>query len=200
MTKPRPEDPSDATMQTHSRLGKSGARLPVALALAFLAASVLARCSSAEKTTARASGTVAAGSQHSVAIHPDGTLWAWGGNHNGQLGDGTATDRTAPVQVGTDTHWASAAAGNFHSLAIKTDGTLWTWGSNASGQLGDGTTTDRTDPVQVGTDTNWASVSGGDSHTIALKTDGTVWGWGWNGFGPLGEASTAPQNTPQLIP
>ncbi|TMA71538.1 MAG: hypothetical protein E6J67_22500, partial [Deltaproteobacteria bacterium] len=200
MTKPRPEDPSDATMQTPSRLGKSSARPRVALALGFLAASVLARCSSAEKTTAGASGMVAAGSQHSVAIHPDGTLWAWGEDVFGQLGDGTTnTERLAPVQVGTDKNWALIAADERHSFAIKTDGTLWAWGSNGNFQLGDGTATDRSTPVQIGTDTHWAAVAAGDSHSLAIKTDGTLWAWGNNQFGQLGFPPTVVQTAPVQI-
>ena len=100
---------------------------------------------------------MAAGDDHTVAVKTDGTLWAWGST-TGQLGDGTTTDRSSPVQVGTATNWASVAAGNDHTVAVKTDGTLWAWGDNDSGQLGDGTTTNRSSPVQVGTATNWASV------------------------------------------
>ena len=200
MTKPRPEDPSDATMQTPSRLGKSSARPRVALALGFLAASVLARCSSAEKTTAGASGMVAAGSQHSVAIHPDGTLWAWGDNGNGQVGDSTTTRRSAPVQVGADRNWALVTTGWDHTLAVKTDGTLWAWGEDVFGQLGDGTTnTERLAPVQVGTDKNWALIAADERHSFAIKTDGTLWAWGSNGNFQLGDGTATDRSTPVQI-
>ena len=98
---------------------------------------------------------------HTVAVKTDGTLWAWGANASGQLGDGTTTNHSSPVQVGTATDWASVAAGSDHTVAVKTDGTLWAWGDNCSGQLGDGTTTNHSSPVQVGTATDWASVAAG---------------------------------------
>jgi alpha-tubulin suppressor-like RCC1 family protein len=99
--------------------------------------------------TAYGTGTtpIAAGDDHSLAIREDGTLWAWGQNRYGQLGDGTTINRHKPVQVLTDV--VSVAAGVRHSLAIKRDGTLWAWGQNRYGQLGDGTTINRHKPVQV---------------------------------------------------
>ena len=86
---------------------------------------------------------IAGGAAHTLAVRSNGTLWAWGNNSSGELGDGTFTDRHAPKQIGTDTHWRSVAAGWSHSLAIKTDGTLWAWGDNDFGQVGDGTTIGR---------------------------------------------------------
>ena len=74
---------------------------------------------------------------HTIAIKSDGTLWAWGDNSSGQLGDGTTIDKSTPTQIGTDSNWASIAAGDFHTIAIKSNGTLWAWGNNLDGQLGD---------------------------------------------------------------
>jgi alpha-tubulin suppressor-like RCC1 family protein len=81
---------------------------------------------------------VVLGYEHTVGIRPDGTLWTWGWNLHGQLGDGTTVERHAPVQVGLDADWASIAAGEFHTVAVKADGTIWTWGWNVFGLLGDG--------------------------------------------------------------
>jgi alpha-tubulin suppressor-like RCC1 family protein len=132
-----------------------------------------------------------------IAIKTTGTLWAWGGNGNGQLGDGTLIQKTSPIQIGSDTNWATVACGERHTIAIKSTGTLWAWGRNSSGQLGDGTTTERTAPVQIGSDTNWASVSCGDGFSIAIKTTGTLWGWGTNTFGQNG--TTASRTAPFQI-
>ena len=130
--------------------------------------------------------SVSAGDNHTVAIKTDGTLWAWGGNGFGQLGDGTYEYKSIPVQIGTG--YASVSIGSWHTVAIKTDGTLWAWGNNGEGQLGDGTTTSRSSPVRIGTDT-WVSVSAGYNHTVAIKTDGTLWAWGNNGEGQLGDGT-----------
>lgn len=86
---------------------------------------------------------------HAIALKSDGTAWLWGYNSNGQLGDGTTTNRTAPVQVSGLTGATAIAAGVSHSAALKNDGTVWAWGKNTDGQLGDGTTTQSTTPVQV---------------------------------------------------
>jgi alpha-tubulin suppressor-like RCC1 family protein len=90
---------------------------------------------------------IAAGRLHSLYLGSNGSLWAWGSNGFGQLGDGTTTGRTTPKQILTGV--AAVAAGDNHTLALKTDGSLWAWGSNGSGQLGDGTTTNRSTPTQV---------------------------------------------------
>jgi alpha-tubulin suppressor-like RCC1 family protein len=144
---------------------------------------------------------VAAGSTHSAAIHPDGTLWTWGGNFSGGLGDGTTTTRGIPAQVGTANNWQSVAAGTFYTLAIRTDGTLWGWGNNGSGQLGSGAYggNDHTTPMQIGTATNWRSVSAGEQHALAIRTDGTLWAWGWNNDGQLGDGTRENRYAPTQI-
>ena len=82
---------------------------------------------------------VAAGATHTVIIKSDGSLWAWGYNYSGELGDGTTIDKSSPVRVGQNDDWRTVAAGGWHTLALKTDNSLWAWGDNRSGQLGDGT-------------------------------------------------------------
>ena len=142
---------------------------------------------------------VSAGGGNTVAIKTDGTLWAWGNNGAGQLGDGTNEEKNTPVQIGQD-RWASVSAGS-HTVAIKTDGSLWAWGWNMYGQLGDGTNEDKNTPVQIGQD-RWTSLSAGGGHTVAIKTDGTLWAWGNNWFRQLGDGTDGTaesKNTPVQI-
>ena len=121
------------------------------------------------------------------AIKTDGTLWAWGNNTYGQLGDGTAVSKSSPVQVGSSTNWSKVDHGLEHTMALKTDGTLWTWGrNNSSYQLGDGTLVSRSSPVQTSAGgTNWKSISAGDYHSTAIKTDDSLWLWGFGGYSQL---------------
>ena len=143
---------------------------------------------------------IAAGGSHSLAIKTDGSLWAWGNNANGQLGDGTTISKFEPVQIGTESNWSMVSAGGDYSMAIKTDGTLWAWGNRARGQLGDGSTTGRmTEPHQIGTDTDWVSISVGSSHTMAIKADSSLWAWGDNDQGRLGDSTSAHRSTPTQI-
>lgn len=140
---------------------------------------------------------------HTLAIKSDGTLWVWGDNSKGQLGDGTTVNKSSPIQIGTDTNWAYVnGTWGLNSFAIKTDGTLWSWGYNAgasAGMLGDGTTVSRSSPVQVGTLTNWSKVNVGFGHALALKTDGTLWAWGLNSSGQLGNGLFVAKSSPIQI-
>ena len=142
--------------------------------------------------------SIAAGYGHNLGIKSDGTLWAWGYNADGQLGDGTILNKLSPVQIGTATDWASVDAGLIHNFGIKTDGTLWAWGWNHYGQLGDGTNSDRRSPVQIGTG-DWVSVAAGDYYSLGIKGDGSLWAWGWNDVGQLGDGSTTNRATPTQI-
>ena len=144
---------------------------------------------------------IASGGYHSMALKSDGTVWAWGYNSNGygQLGDGSTTDRTTPVQVSLIGGVVAIAGGGYHSMALKSDGTVWAWGANYYGQLGDGSTTNRTTPVQVSGLTGAVAIAGGGNHSLALKSDGTVYAWGHNNRGQLGDGTTTQRYTPVLL-
>ena len=146
-------------------------------------------------TVGAKSTTISAGDEHSLALKSDGTLWAFGNNAHGQLGDGTTTNRYSPVMVMSGV--ASVDAGLYHSLALKSDGTLWAFGANFYGQLGDGTTTERHSPVMVMSGV--ASVSAGGDHSLALKSDGTLWAFGWNSSGQLGDGTTTNRYSPMMV-
>ncbi len=160
---------------------------------------------------------------HTVGLHIDGTVYCWGRNYEGQLGDGTTTARrTTPAKVvhgaygvsgflGDDSNnkITAVALGAFHSIALAADGTVYSWGRNAEGQLGNNETTQQITPVKVlagaysgttylGDDSNnkITAVALGYNHSIALAADGTVYCWGVNGDGQLGDNTTTQSNTP----
>jgi len=153
--------------------------------------------------------------RHNLAIRTDGSLWAWGGNINGQLGLGDRTavesiigrvgdnDRTVPTQVGADYDWMHVSAGVGHSLAIRTDGSLWAWGYNNSGQLGLGHSSGwddcRTVPERIGTHTDWKQISAGGWMSLGLRADGSLWSWGENWGGMLGIGNTTDEHGPVQV-
>ena len=140
--------------------------------------------------------SVAAGDYHSLALTTSGTVWAWGYNASGQLGNGTTTSSSVPVQVSNLTGAVAVAGGTGHSLALRSDGTVWAWGDNGYGQLGNGTTSSSSVPVQVSNLTGVVSIAAGGDHSLALKSDGTVWAWGYGRKGELGNGSTSNSSTP----
>ena len=138
---------------------------------------------------------IALGYYHSAAITKDGSLYMWGYNRSGQLGDGTTTDRYTPVKIMDNV--ASVSLGGSHSAAVTKDGSLYMWGDNGNGRLGDGTTTDRYTPVKIMD--NVASVSLGSSHSAAITKDGSLYMWGYNYYGQLGDGTTTDRYTPVKI-
>ena len=142
----------------------------------------------------------AGGLEHTLAVKQDGSLYAWGRNQTGQLGDGTFLDRTVPTSVGTSKIWKKVVSGEYHSIGLRTDGTLWAWGRNLNGQLGTGNSASTGAPVPVGSSADWVDVAAGSYHSAAVKKDGTVWTWGRNSVGQLGLGNNVDRFDPQQVP
>jgi alpha-tubulin suppressor-like RCC1 family protein len=156
---------------------------------------------------------IAAGSSHSLALKKDGTVWAWGDNFFGELGDGkTKTDSPKPVRASDLKGVRAIEGGGWFSLALKNDGSVWAWGYNQDGELGHGTATNAKEtkcentaeagsaqvrssctnsptPVRVSKLGGVQAIAAGSAHSLALKEDGTVWAWGANDQGQLGNGS-----------
>jgi len=146
---------------------------------------------------------VSTGASHMMTITSDGTLWGWGNNRRGQLGDGTTINRDMPVQIGTSTDWISVTAQDLHTIALKNDGSLWAWGVNHRGQFGDNRTIGYEyailSPVSININTTWISVDTSSFHTVALCDNGSIWAWGSNLSGELGNSTTTNSGTPVQV-
>jgi alpha-tubulin suppressor-like RCC1 family protein len=133
---------------------------------------------------------ISAGHSASCALKTDGSLWCWGLNYAGELGDGTNATRTTPVPVfGMSSGVTGVSLGNAHGCAVKTDGSVWCWGLNTTGQLGDGSAETTSVPVRAKVTVQVKAVAAGSQHTCALADDGTVWCWGRNVYDALGYAT-----------
>lgn len=143
---------------------------------------------------------LAQGKEHSIAATTQGTVWTWGGNSYGQLGDGGRFYRDTPTQVQGLSGVVSVAAGVMHSLAVTSQGTLWTWGQNVAGQLGDGTTQNRSTPVTVAGVSGVSAAAAGRAHSLVVDGAGFVWAWGDNAYGQLGDGTTAARLSPVKVP
>lgn len=132
-----------------------------------------------------AKAMVSTSSDHTLALANDGSVWAWGHNLAGQLGDGTQVDRATPIRINSLSGVVAVSAGSFWSMALRADGTVWAWGSNFQSKLGfQGD--DQYLPRQIHSLASIRSVSAGASHGLALRSDGTVLSWGGNSCGQLG--------------
>jgi len=145
---------------------------------------------------------IAAGEKHMLILKADGTVWAWGSNSHGQLGNGvigTLIIETAPVKVKNLENVTAISAGGLFSMALKDDGTVWAWGQNNCGQISYGPGGASTLPERVRGVENVTAISGGLYHSMALKNDGTVWTWGWNGYGQLGDNTVVDRAMPEQV-
>ncbi len=129
---------------------------------------------------------ISTGMDYTAVLDENGTLWMWGGNDYGQLGNGTTEDSAVPAKVMDGV--AAVSCGSHHAAAIKADGSLWMWGWNIYGQLGNGTTEDSPVPVKIMD--HVVAVSCGTLHTAAIQTDGSLWLWGANDYGQLGNGAS----------
>ena len=145
--------------------------------------------------------TLAAGGQHACAVvNPGGTLYCWGRNNNGQVGDDSTNDRDSPVAVATIGATYAVTGGAFHTCAIDTGGTTWCWGQAGSGQIGDGMTFgNRLTPVQPDWGQTAIAIAAGAQHTCAVTVGGNVWCWGEGSSGQTGLGTTSDRSRPQQV-
>ena len=138
---------------------------------------------------------ISCGWDHALAVKTDGSVWAWGKNLWGEVGDGTIIDRPTPVQLTGLSNVVAVSGGDAHSSALDANGTIWKWGKNDLGELGNGTTNfvPNVVPTRILTDnygagfSNVVMMSARDYHNIAVKADGSVWQWGANDQGQCGD-------------
>jgi alpha-tubulin suppressor-like RCC1 family protein len=140
--------------------------------------------------------SISAGYRHTIMAKSDGTVWAWGNNMFGQLGNGSTISSLIPVQVPGLSGIVSVSAGDNYSIALKRDGTVWTWGGNMNGELGDGTTTTRLTPAQVPGISNVTAILGSLRSTYVVKSDGTIWAWGTGTSWQLGDGDGVDRSSP----
>ena len=145
---------------------------------------------------------ISAGQFHTVALQSDGTVWAWGANSAGQLGNGTTSQGATarPVQAQNLMGITAISAGNLHTVALRNDGTAWAWGSNWSDQLGSGIRSEHQPiPTRVQNLTNITAIAAAQRHTVFLRNDGTVWAVGDNWSGQLGDGTRTHRTTPVQV-
>jgi len=142
---------------------------------------------------------MAAGNGHTCLMNSSGTASCWGSNDAGQVGDGTTTERTAPVAVRGGLSFIALVAGYSHTCGLTGTGTAYCWGRNFYGQLGDGTTIWRTAPVAVSGGLNFVALAASATHTCGLTGSGTAYCWGGNFVGQLGDGMTTSRTTPGAV-
>lgn len=140
---------------------------------------------------------ISAGAWHSLALREDGSLWSWGSNFFGQLGDGKIVDSKVPQKI-IESDVIRAVAGDSFNLAIKKDGSLWAWGNNDYGQIGDNTYKVSRVPKKI-IEKGVIDITAGSYHSLAVMENGSLWAWGNNEFGQLGNGSNLSLNKPNRI-
>ncbi|RAL20011.1 hypothetical protein DL240_19075, partial [Lujinxingia litoralis] len=140
---------------------------------------------------------VATGAEHSCGILDDGTLWCWGNNGSGRLGDGSTTQRSQPTRVAGDGVWAQVSAGGQHTCGIKEDGSLWCWGLNSEKQAYPASNAANfyNEPYQINNALNWHTVAAGGTHTCALNNEDELYCWGRGIEGQLGTGTPVDDRT-----
>jgi len=139
--------------------------------------------------TASKVASTAAGRAHSLAVLTDGSVFSWGANDSGQLGDGSQTARSLPLPVTLAASAKAVASGSDFSLALLQDGSAWTWGTNDNGELGLGNRTGKLSPARIPNLAAISQIASGNSHSIALDSKGSIWTWGRNSYGQLGDGA-----------
>ena len=162
--------------------------------------STTAKTTPTQVTSPSATGwaTVAAGGSHTCATRTDGSLYCWGLNTDGQLGDNTLVQKLVPTrESGAASNWSVVTTGSVHTCAMKSTAAIYCWGNGTNGEIGNAASVDVKVPTQESTAaTNWTWISAGGSHTCAVKSTGTLWCWGDSTNGQIGDNGTTDRNTP----
>ena len=135
------------------------------------------------------STSICAGGNSSFFLSQDGSVWGWGLNSEGEIGDKTTINKSSPILVVGNHSFIKIFTKYKHSLAKKQDGSIWSWGWNSFGGLGDGTNSSRSSPVLVIGNHSFVDISAGYDHSLARKQDGSAWSWGANTYGQLGSGT-----------